>query len=209
MAQVRKPEVDDRIRAAALQQFATDGYPGTSMASIAKAAGIATANIYRYYPDGKRQLLAAVLPQQIADRHAELVERRVQALLDPDGLAFPAAQASQEAQQLLAFWVAHRLEVAILLGQDGGTPHEGSGQAFVDLLVSLSEADLAAGGAHLDAVHHHILRVLFDNTRQALVEILLAFDDESSIRRAVAAFWSYQLPGLEGFRQAALASPGQ
>lgn len=207
MPQVRKPEVDASIRAAALQRFATDGYPGTSMASIARTAGIATANIYRYYPDGKQQLFDTVLPQEIVDRHADLVERRVQALLESDGVAFPEPQTSREAQQLLAFWVAHRLEVAILLGQDHGTPHAGSSQAFVDRLVKLSESGLVDDGAQLDAVHHHILRVLFDNTRRALVEILLTFDKEESIRRAVAAFWSYQLPGLEGFRQAALAAP--
>jgi hypothetical protein len=43
------------------------------------------------------------------------------------------------------------------------------------------------------------LHTIFDNTRQALVAILEHHEGQDAIRHAIAGFWAYQLPGLDGF----------
>jgi AcrR family transcriptional regulator len=197
MPQVRKPDVDTRIRQAALRRFAEHGYEGASMVAIAEAAGVATANIYRYYPDGKSQLFDTVVTDDVAHTHDALIVERVHALVLP--LRDDSAATGPAAQQLLDFWVDHRLEVVILLGHTHGTRLAGYGDRFVQLLVELAITRLRDTGADITPTVRHLLDVIFDNTRRALVAILATHHDQHTIRRAVAGFWSYQVPGLDGF----------
>jgi len=50
MAQTKKDGVREAILQAAFAQFSKVGYSETSIPSIAAAAGISTANVYRYFP---------------------------------------------------------------------------------------------------------------------------------------------------------------
>ena len=50
MAQTKKGDVHAAILAAAFAQFSARGYSETSIPAIAAAAGISTANVYRYFP---------------------------------------------------------------------------------------------------------------------------------------------------------------
>ena len=50
MAQTKKDGVREAILQAAFAQFSDVGYSETSIPSIAAAAGISTANVYRYFP---------------------------------------------------------------------------------------------------------------------------------------------------------------
>lgn len=79
MVQVLKQAVRERIDAAALRCFARSGYPGTSITTIAAAAGTAPGNVYRYYAS-KRALLEAVVPPDLASRHDALLDSRIAAL---------------------------------------------------------------------------------------------------------------------------------
>ena len=56
MAQTKKDGVREAILQAAFGQFSDVGYSETSIPSIAAAAGISTANVYRYFPS-KLQIL--------------------------------------------------------------------------------------------------------------------------------------------------------
>ena len=78
MAQVLKPEVRARILDAALDAFAAEGYGDTSMARIAAGAGMAVANLYRYYAD-KPALFDAVVPAALAAEHERLLVASAQA----------------------------------------------------------------------------------------------------------------------------------
>ena len=197
MAQVRKPQVEARIRGAALELFARAGYDGTSMAAIAEAAGVATGNVYRYFAGGKPALFAQVVPATVADEHRRLVAERVARLTLP--LPDPAA-ADPSAERLLRFWIDHRLQMVVLLDRAAGTPHARYGQEFVDQLVDLSVARLTGLETARARVVQRLLGVVFDNTRRAIVAILEDFDAEHDIRTAVQGFWSYQLAGLERLR---------
>ena len=50
MAQTKKDGVREAILAAAFAQFSERGYSESSIPAIARAAGISTANVYRYFP---------------------------------------------------------------------------------------------------------------------------------------------------------------
>ena len=195
MPQVRKPEVERHIHEAALLRFAQDGIQQTSMAAIAATAGVSAGNLYRYHPDGKQALLNSVLPRELAERFDRLVTDRVRALpLGADGTIGP----SPEADELLSFWIAHRLEVVILLTRATGTRYAGFPERFEQLLVDLGVERLEHAGVTPTADDRVLLSIVMANTRVALAQILLRFDDARRIRRAIEGFWSYQLPGLNG-----------
>jgi AcrR family transcriptional regulator len=188
MAQVLKPAVRARIEAAALRCFADQGYAGTTMAEIAAAAGIATANVYRYFPS-KAALFGAVVPADLPARHDRLLDTRVAAL------ANGTADRSAAAAELLDFWLDHRLAVVVLLDRAEGTPLASCPGAFVQRLVEHAERTL---DLPVTPTHRELLELVFDNTRRAIAHILRTARDRDHAAALVAAFWSYQLPGLDG-----------
>lgn len=194
MPQVLKPEVRNRIVHAALEVFAAQGYTAATMATIAERAGLATGSLYRYYP-GKTELFAAAIPNELVDRFSNLLTRRVRALgasslnvADPSG------------EEMLRFWLDHRLEVVILLDRAEGTPHAAFGARFVTTLVDLTQEQIAWAypSVILDGSTRFVLRHIFEHTRRMLAVILANHRDEDAIRRAVEAFWAYQIAGLRG-----------
>ncbi|MDB5409064.1 MAG: TetR/AcrR family transcriptional regulator [Rhodospirillales bacterium] len=67
MAQVKKTAVRDAILGAAWKQFSEDGYNGSTLSRIAKAAGVSTANLYVYFPS-KLDILYAIYSPWMRDR---------------------------------------------------------------------------------------------------------------------------------------------
>jgi AcrR family transcriptional regulator len=187
MVQVLKTAVRARIQDAALCCFATQGYPGTSVAAVAAAAHTASANLYRYYAS-KQELFNAVIPQDLADRHDKLLDARVAALTQEA----PNAQAAAE---LLGFWLDHRLAMVVLLDRAEGTHFAHYPAAFVQRLVR--HAEQALNGRPSPA-QYEILQLVFDNTRRAIARILVTGTDREETAALITAFWSYQLPGLNG-----------
>ncbi len=202
MPQVLKQEVRDRILAAALEVFAVRGYAGATIAMIADQAGLGAASLYRYYR-GKAELFAAVVPPELAARFEVLLESRVRGLARlADPSATPTAVGGGAgAQELLDFWVEHRLAVVILLDRAAGTDYAHYGERFVELLTSGMIAQLRAAhpGVRVTAPARFVLERIFEGTRRTLASILAAHDNERQLREAIEAFWSYQLPGLNGF----------
>ena len=71
MAQTKKDGVREAILQAAFGQFSDVGYSETSIPSIAAAAGISTANVYRYFPS-KLQILYTLYEPWLVARLDEL-----------------------------------------------------------------------------------------------------------------------------------------
>jgi AcrR family transcriptional regulator len=190
MPQVLKDEVRTRIQTGALEVFARDGFEAATMASIAKAAGVGAASIYRYYAS-KDELFAAVITPELTSRFERLLERRVRGLARQ--MIEPADDAGSE---MLDFWIANRLPVVILLDRAAGTPHAHYGERFVDLLTRHT---LAAVKRKLTSPEQFVLRSIFDNTRRLLASVLEHHTDPDELRDAIAAFWRYQIAGLRAF----------
>ncbi|WP_369255216.1 TetR/AcrR family transcriptional regulator [Geodermatophilus amargosae] len=187
MAQVLKQEVRARIEDAALRCFAEHGYPGTSIVTIATHAGVAPGNVYRYFRS-KRLVFDAVVPADLPARHDRLLDTRIAALA-------AGSRYGEPADELLDFWLEHRLAVAVLLDRAEGTRFADYPAGFVQRLVAHALRDLDRPPS---PEQHAVLELVFDNTRRALAHILRSARDPGHGRALVTGFWSYQLPGLDG-----------
>ncbi len=200
MPQRLKDDVQRRIEAAALRLFARDGYRATTMAGIARSARVSTGNLYRYHR-GKEALFDAVVPRDAAETFRSLMRRRVEALRGTDDLRRLPASARYHvvSEELLAFAIAHRLQVVVLAGHAAGTCHAG----FADLLVR-DLVDGAIGhfralrpGLRVSATMRFNLDRIYRSFTAHLVAILAGYRDEAAIREAVAEFSRYHLAGLK------------
>lgn len=198
MVQVLKEEVRQRIEAAAVEVFAAKGFHGASMAAIAREAGISTGNIYRYV-DGKAALFERVVDDAFVARFEDLLAARVASLATLGDTRALDADARSRQAELLDFWIAHRLQVVILLDRCEGTRHEDFGARFVQGLADRVATTLEArADGPLSPTTRFVVERIFDGTRRTLVGILEAHADPSTIRSAFRTFWSFQLAGLAG-----------
>jgi AcrR family transcriptional regulator len=198
MPQVLKDEVRGRILGAALEVFAQRGYQGATMSAIAERAGVGAASTYRYFA-GKRELFEKLVTPELAERFESLLDRRVHALARAV-LAVAPRGADDLGDEMLRFWIENRLAVVILLDRAAGTPFAGFGERFVEQLVASTLAELGARAArHPGGVARTVLTQIFDGTRRTLAVLLEAHPDERTLRDAIEAFWSYQVPGIRGF----------
>jgi len=62
----------DRILQAAEECFARSGFQATSMDEVIAAAGMSSSTVYRYFPEGKRSLIRAVLTRRTAESEEPL-----------------------------------------------------------------------------------------------------------------------------------------
>lgn len=199
MPQVLKEEVRERILEAALAVFAEQGFGGATIQAIAAQAGIGAASLYRYYAS-KDELFDAVITPALATEFEQLLEQRVRALAKR-GLGRDVEVPDDQAEPMLRFWVEHRLAVVVLLDRAQGTAYERFGERFVELMVKGSLTQLRENnpGVRVSAPAKFVLTRIFENTRRMLAAILAEHAEERALREAIEAFWSYQIPGLQGF----------
>ncbi|MFO0744466.1 MAG: helix-turn-helix domain-containing protein [Myxococcota bacterium] len=212
MAQVLKEEVRQRILDAGLEVFAREGYASATMAHIARAAGLSTGNIYRYFAT-KEALFAAVLPDSFVAGFTHVVRGRA---LAARGLADVGAIAGSDAHQavtqaLVDLVTTHRLRVVILLGRAEGTPHAGYAEELVGTMVRLALAharELVPGLEVGDGLRFD-LRLVYRNLLGSLVAVLVHYRDPGRIAAALARYSRYHLAGLEAlFRGGGSPSDG-
>ncbi|WP_426750346.1 TetR/AcrR family transcriptional regulator [Myxococcus sp. Y35] len=199
MPQVLKEEVRERILTSALEVFASRGYAVATMSDIASRAGLGTASLYRYYAS-KEELFDAVVTPALAERFEALLEERVRALAHM-ALSETSGRVDERGDEMLRFWVEHRLAVVVLLDRAAGTAYAHYGERFVELLVSTSLAQIrtANPGVRISTTARFVLTQIFENTRRMLASILAEHPRERELRTAIEGFWSYQIPGLQGF----------
>lgn len=198
MPQVLKEEVRERLLGAALEVFAERGFEGATMTAIAERAGVGTASTYRYF-SGKRELFETLVTPELAERFESLLDRRVHALAR-SSLATGARGVDDLGDEMLRFWVENRLAVVILLDRAAGTAYAGFGESFVERLVASTLAELGPSAGHREAgPAKTVLKQIFEGTRRSLAALLESHPDERTLRQAIEAFWSYQVPGMQGF----------
>lgn len=199
MAQYLKQEVRDRIRAAALDAFASEGYAAATVAGIAAAAGVSTGNVYRYF-ESKDDLFDAIVPKRLVRRFRRLLSER---LRSAEGAA-DVRDLDREHRYWLAsgelfdFVLAHRLEVVAFLGRSDGTPYERVHDQVVAKLVDAATRHSAALEGSVDGRETIAfdLEQIYRNFVDSLVRILERFDNDEDIREAVGAYERYHLAGL-------------
>lgn len=201
MVQMLKDGVRARMLEAAALEFAEAGYAGAKMAAIAKRAGVSTGNLYRYFAN-RDALFYALITDEFAEALLGVLGRRVASLTEADVLTTLGEAAESDAEALLSFWIEHRLQVVALLDGAQGSRFAGFRSRFVEALMAPTVATLCDGaaGATERSVVEQTLRRIFESTTHTIVSVLRSHDDAAAIREAFAAFWSFQLAGLEGLR---------
>lgn len=196
MPQTLKPHRREALVEAARDVFAEVGPRKATVAQIAARAGVATGNVYRYFPD-RDALLGAAVPAVTGEAFLGVLEQRLRSLVATRDLARPDAAAQKDGDAFLAFLVAHRRELVVLLDPEPDAP-------FAALRARAHHALCAPALARLgerDPAVRLLVPILFDNTLHALVGVLRGAADEPALRRAIQGFWSYQLAGLAAFER--------
>ncbi|SMC84708.1 TetR/AcrR family transcriptional regulator [Rhizobium sp. RU36D] len=198
MPQRLKEEVRARILTAGATIFAKKGYEVATLAEVANACGMATSNIYKYYPN-KNALLDAIVTPSLAARLLRLMRRRVRELTNFEAWSSAQNRQSTAAADLLSFWIDHRLQVLILFRPVDGTRFSKVRPRFVYEMerLAIELVMRTRGPGAVTPESRFVLRTLFANTADMIVAILDHFEDPDSIRSAFAAFWTYQLAGLQ------------
>jgi AcrR family transcriptional regulator len=197
VAQRLKESIRQSILTAASEAFARDGYRCTRLQDVALAAGIATGNLYRYFED-KDALFHAVVPRTLAARLLCLLRSRVRELgVVPDWTMMTAGR-SGRADALLEFFVEHRVPALIILAGAEGSELAHVRPLVIRQLTRLATAYLRKRDVKPETVvPHAVLVQIFVNTVDMIVAILRSYDDRVKIQSAFAAFWRYQLSGLQ------------
>jgi AcrR family transcriptional regulator len=189
--QVLKVTVRARIRDAARSLFAERGYVGTTMADVAGRAGVATANLYRYYAS-KEDLFDDVITDDFVAAFEDVVGRRVRTFA---GLVRDDDVATDVADEMMTFWLAHRLEAVVVLARADGTRHAAVARRLSDRSVA-TLIDALPPGSVSDG-DRGLLDSIFDNTGRTIAAILLGNQTDAAIRATIVGFWHYQLAGLK------------
>lgn len=194
MAQYLKDEVQEAIQAAALEVFARKGVRSASMAEIASAARVSTGNIYRYF-ENKSALYEAVIPDAFVSTLQRLLRQRVEAARGVEDIRKlePTAPYRLVSEEVLAFCLAHRPRVVVLLSSPEGTPHEHFAEELIQFLIKAATAHFHARPARPT---RFALEELYRNYVTSLGRILRHLEEERDVREAVEALSRYHLTGL-------------
>jgi AcrR family transcriptional regulator len=197
MAQRLKESVREGILSAAAEAFARDGYRGTRLQDVARAADVATGNLYRYYAD-KDALFDAIVPRTLAAQLLCRLRARVRELGAAREWGTMIAGRSHTADALLEFFIEHRVPTLILLSGAEVSPLAHVRPLVVRELTRLASAYLHKHHARPDdVVPHAVLVQIFVGTADMIVSILQHASDGDAVRKAFAAYWRYQLAGLQ------------
>ncbi|WP_169727817.1 TetR/AcrR family transcriptional regulator [Desulfovibrio inopinatus] len=197
MVQIRKEIVRDKIVLAAEALFAQAGFRKSTVEAIAKKAGIATGNIYTYYPN-KRALFKAVITPEFVEEFSLLTRNRIAEFEQPQGIDPSLSYSEGEAGKLLHFWIKNRSKVVILLARSEGTEYEDFGQQYVQDMTAQAIAQIRKQypGLEITALLQFMLEKALTDSVRGIVSILEHFEDESAILEAFGAGTAYHLGGI-------------
>ncbi|RYZ07946.1 MAG: TetR/AcrR family transcriptional regulator [Myxococcales bacterium] len=210
MVQVPKDHVREAFVEAAGAAFAELGYPGTSMAVVARRAGSSIGNLYKYFPS-KDALFQAVVPPELVAELERLTRARMRAL----GAATDVRELDASARyhtlagELLDYCFERRAAVVIVLSRAEGTPYASFAESFVQKLVrwALDYADAAY--PHLAAAVdlRWVLQKVYSGFISSLADALRRYPDEPQARAAIALLTAHHQGGLKHLFQTAGDSP--
>lgn len=196
MPQVLKDEVEQRIRDAALAEFAAAGFGPARMGEIARRAGISAGNIYHYFPS-KYALFEAVVPATLAGRLRELLAERVRASAGQEATRPEAGSAwGEAAEATVAFALEHPRASVILLGRAEGTAYADLAEEVVGMLAQAAITAAERAGRSVPETVRFDVEQAYRAYVAAWVRILGRFENPLAFREALAGYERYHLEGL-------------
>ncbi len=198
MAQFLKDEVRTKILRSAEQLFVSVGFKKATMAGIAKEAGMAVGNIYKYYPN-KDELFAAILTDEFVEKFQKFTLDRVSVLNDPSKETEIITLEEDAAAKLLQFWIANRHKTIILLSKSEGSKYEDFFQEYVQLMIDFSMSLIHHQRPELDinGMFKFVFRNRVEETVRDAILILEEYSAEKDIYDAFAVSWIYHNAGVQ------------
>lgn len=204
MAQILKESVQERILTAALVAFAETGFQGTSVAAIARGAGVSTGNVYRYF-ENKDVLFEAAVPPAFARKLSALLRQRVDALRGVVNVAGLPEDARWRviSQQLLELAFENRLRVVIALSpqKSAGTGLATFRERTLSELVERAEAygRSLEPARTLGPEHRLVLSRIYAGLLDTVAAVLQAHESRAAVDADVLRFTTYHLAGMKAF----------
>jgi len=115
--------------------------------------------------------------------------------LTPDALFHAVSE------DLLAFCIANRWRVVVVLGRSQGTPHERFAESTVSDLADGAIAHFRAmrPGLEVTPAGRYVLRRVYGHLVETMVDVLARHASPRRIREAVGGYSRYHLAGLKAF----------
>lgn len=137
MSQVPKEHIRNLILETALNLFALNGYNNTSIADIAKHAGISVGNIYRYF-ESKFQIFNIILPEEFVLNFKEQLLKKI--------ITGSIGSIKEQSNNLLYityseafhhYVISNRLKLLILISNPEETPYNTFKEDIIDYWVQI------------------------------------------------------------------------
>lgn len=202
MAQTLKEEVRESIREAARVVFARKGYRAATVADIAAEGRLSAGNVYRYFAS-KDALFYDVVDGAWVARFRALLRGRMTAATGVRDLGVLPEDSPYRvaAEAIVAFSLAHRREVIIVLGRAEGSRYETVAEEVTRELVALALAyagSLSPPREPTETMRFALTRI-YGAFVQTMVAVLATYTDEADVRAALADFGRYHIHGLAAF----------
>jgi len=184
--QVLKDEVRDSIHKAALLEFRENGYHKASMRNIAKRAGIAVGNMYRYFKNKDELFYSVISPAYnkvikfITEFKAPEYNSR-----ELDNLSI-----DEQTRGIVDIYLEHNNELLIMIDGSKGTVYEKAKDEIVSLVQNIIYSFLKNKVKESSSV---VINPLFSHTLsysviEGVILILKNYEDEETIGEMVKVF---------------------
>jgi AcrR family transcriptional regulator len=123
LMQYLKEEVKERIITSALQEFKEKGYINSSIRAIAKNAGVASGNVYRYF-ESKEDLFNKIMGPVYNQLMAYISDIEKANYLEANVYCHPMSEVNQIKNMIMEVFKDYSTELLILLDNSMGTKYE-------------------------------------------------------------------------------------
>jgi AcrR family transcriptional regulator len=199
--QVLKEEVRQTILDAAKNKFSEKGFKSTTLAEIAKEAGISVGNIYLYF-ESKTDLFYEAIPQTVVIEFRRLLTKKVSFALGKPIEEFAVSPLYLVAgDELLTFLFENRLEVITISEKSEGTIYQDIKSQLIQHLVSLF-GEYAADKMEVkqDRANNQevgiVVNIVYANLFSGIVELLKFYKQKEQLSAAINRLIKYHIKGL-------------
>lgn len=198
----RDPSLDDKITAAAMEEFSEKGYMGASLRKIAEKAGVTVGAIQIRYPS-KDALFAALLKPLLDE--IEAVFRQVRADYYAGGGAdlLTALKASmrRESEIILQLIFSHYPQASLLLYRSAGSSLESYFDGLVQRKIEESVQFFRSAG--FTGVDQQLLGLLISAQFDSYRRIVAECRDRQAAERCMHTLMTYHFGGWTALFDAA------
>lgn len=195
MAQVQKESVRKLINDTALMLFATKGYNNTSIADIAKTAGISVGNVYRYFKS-KKEILDENIPNEFILSFREQLLNKIET-----GKSETISEQSNDERYIsnselfLKFMVSNRLRFLALMKCNREGQFANFREELLNYLVQIF-LDKFVPDSKLRAEERTTITILYRNFIDLCTAVLSMDSEEVEMLEQLKKITSYHVSGL-------------